>query len=357
MKEPIRVLVAPLNWGLGHATRCIPIIKKLLQNGFEVILASDGRSLKLLQEEFPKLQIIELPAYGIRYSKDNMIINIALQIPKILVAVWKENNFIKEVIENDKIDIILSDNRYGCKSKKAKNIFISHQINIIIPLKPLEWLVNKINHFLINQFDECWIPDFPAENSLAGRLSKSDKLIKPKYLGTLSRMKELNVENKYDIIAVISGPEPQRTSFEKIIIKEFKATDQKCLVVQGRTELKEEIQINQNIKIVSFLNSKELSEAIQSSKLVICRAGYSSIMDLVKLKKKAILVPTPGQTEQEYLASRLRDKKLFSIQQQTSFSLEKGLEKIATCGNWKLPNSEENRLEKLIFKLSNQKFN
>lgn len=357
MKKPKRVLVAPLNWGLGHATRCIPIINKLLQNGFKVVLASDGRALKLLQKEFPKLQTIEFPAYDVHYSSKNMVINIAFQIPKILVAIWKERRFVKKVVEKEKIDIILSDNRYGCIAKGAKNIFITHQINIIIPFKPLELLVNKVNHFLINRFDETWIPDFERENSLAGKLSKSDQIKNAKYLGPLSRMEEKTIPKKYDIIAVISGPEPQRTYFEKVVINELIAADKKSLIVQGKAEKKEQFKINDKLKLVSFLNSIELNEAIQASELVICRSGYSSIMDLVKLKKKAILVPTPGQTEQVYLAARLKEKNLFCIQEQATFSLKKGLIEIENTKYRQEVEYEPDRLKEVIFGLKNQKFN
>ncbi len=325
MKKPKRVLVAPLNWGLGHATRSIPIIDNLLLNGFEVILASDGRSLQLLKKEFPDLQTVELPTYNISYSTNNMIFNIAYQIPKIIFAVWRESRVVKKIVKKEKIDIIISDNRYGCRSDHTKNIFITHQINIIVPAKPLRWVVNKFNHILINRFDECWVPDYSGNNSLAGKLSKSDKIKSLKYLGLLSRMKTIIAPQKFDIIAILSGPEPQRTRLEKIIVDELKGTVLKSLVVQGCTEIENRFHINENIEVVSYLESKELSEAMQSSKLVICRSGYSSIMDLVKLRKQAILIPTPGQTEQEYLGKILKDKGLFCVQDQSTFSIESGL--------------------------------
>ena len=352
MKRPKRILVAPLNWGLGHASRCIPIINELLQKEFEVILASDGRSLQLLQKEFPKLQTIELPPYDIQYSTENMVFNIACQIPKILFAVWKENRLIKKIAKKEKINIIISDNRYGCKNDQTKNIFITHQVNIIIPFKPLEWITNKINHFLINQFDECWIPDFKGEKSLAGRLSKSDQIKNVKYLGLLSRMIKINTHKKYDIIAVISGPEPQRTKFEELIIKELKPVEKKCLIIQGITNVEKHFQINDNIEVISYLNSKGLNVAIESSELVICRSGYSSIMDLMALGKKAILVPTPGQTEQEYLAERLINQGNFQTQNQRSFSIQNAIIAFENI-NEKFKNEKhENQLHKAIFDLS-----
>lgn len=352
MEKPKRILVAPLNWGLGHATRCIPIIDELLKQGFEVILASDGRSLQILKKEFPKLKFVDLPAYDIHYTTNSMIFNIAYQIPKILFAICKEFHFINKLAKKEKIDIIISDNRYGCIGFQTKNIFITHQINIIIPFKPLEWLVNKCNHFLINRFDECWVPDFQGETSLSGQLSKGESIKKVKYLGLLSRMKNLSETSKYDIIAVISGPEPQRTKFEKLVVDELKSIDKKSLVVLGKPNEENRFRTNEYLELVSHLNTNELNKAIESSELVICRSGYSSVMDLVRLKKHAILIPTPGQTEQEYLADRLRDKRYFYVQNQSSFSIEKGLQEIAKYNHPIEMENNHSELAKIIFALN-----
>ena len=356
LKKSPHVLIAPLNWGLGHATRCIPIINSLLQNDFEVTIASDGRALKLLQKEYPNLKTINLPSYDIRYTLNNMILNIAFQIPKILRAIWKEKKEIKKVVEKVKPDIIISDNRYGCYSKKTKNIFLTHQVNIIIPIKLLEKVVNFINHKLINKFDECWIPDYAGEKSLAGKLSVNKRLKNSKYIGILSRMEPQKQAKKYDIITILSGPEPQRTRFENRILKELENSDKKSLAVLGKSELIHQNEINKNLKVVSFLDSNELNKAIEESEIVICRSGYSSIMDLIKLGKKAILVPTPGQTEQEYLASSLKQTKQFCVQTQRTFSLKKGLAEMELKGSATRFSINENGLNSAIKKLINQKF-
>lgn len=337
LKKPERILVAPLNWGLGHATRCIPIINGLLQNDFDVTLASDGRALQLLQKEFPKLSIVELPAYNISYPSGNMVFNIAWQIPKILSAIRQEKKFLNDFVKKEKIDLIISDNRYGCRTRFTKNIFISHQLNIITPFAPLQWLVNKINHFLINCFDECWAPDFEGEKSLAGNLSRNQHLKNVRYLGPLSRMKKYEVENKYGIIAILSGPEPQRTIFEQLVLQQLASVDKKCLVVLGKTDESKHYFLNKNIEVVSFMDSSRLNEAILSAGLVICRAGYSSIMDLVSLNKKAILIPTPGQTEQEYLAERLKTNALFCVRQQRNLDLMPAIREIENTGQEKIP--------------------
>lgn len=326
LNQQKRILVAPLNWGLGHASRCIPIIENLVQLGAAVMLASDGRALALLKKEFPQLPAFELPGYDVRYEGNSMVWNIATQLPKISRAIYNEKKVIKQLITSHKIDMIISDNRYGCRSSRCENIFITHQINIAIPNLSLGLIVNKINHHFINYFDQVWIPDFEGKNSLAGKLSSTKKSYT--YIGSLSRFKRKKVEKIYDLIVVLSGPEPQRSILETKIIAQLKTLAIKAVIVQGKTERQETTMLNDQLKIISFLTSKALNEMILQSNIVIARSGYSTIMDLVALGKKAILVPTPGQTEQEYLAERLLEQGRFYFQTQDQLNIKKALEKV-----------------------------
>lgn len=324
MPNTHHILVTPLNWGLGHASRCIPIIDSLLAQGHQVSIASDGRALALLQKEYPNLNSYKLPGYNVRYDKTGMIWTIAKQLPKISAAVFKEKKVIQKIVKSANIDIIISDNRYGCRSKFCKNIFITHQINIAIPNRRLEIITNKINHHFINLFDQVWIPDFAGNNNLAGKLSKNNQGYN--YLGPLSRFKRKKVNKAYDLIAVLSGPEPQRSILESKIIAQLGQLNLTALIVQGKTEQQETFVINAHIKVVSFLTSKALNEVILQSDIVIARSGYSTIMDLVALGKKAILIPTPGQTEQEYLAQRLLEQGRFYFQTQEQLNIKEALQ-------------------------------
>ncbi len=351
LKPKKHILVAPLNWGLGHATRCIPIINYLIELGVKVSLASDGRALSLLKKEFPHLATFALPAYDIRYDGRSMIWNIGKQLPKISRAILKEKKIIQKIVKSQQIDIIISDNRYGCRSKYTKNIFISHQINISIPNRPLEIITNKINRHFINLFDDCWIPDFEGEQSLAGKLSNTGE--SHRFIGPLSRFKFNTTEKEYDLIAVLSGPEPQRSLLEQEIIRQLKTLDLVSLIVQGKTENFEEINISKNVKMVSFLTSKELNQAILKSKIVIARSGYSTIMDLVAISKKAILIPTPGQTEQEYLAKRLFQQKLFYTQTQADLNIKSALKESEKFSGFKSKNHHQVLLQEALHDLCN----
>lgn len=309
MKLKKNILVSPLNWGIGHATRCIPIIKKLQEHNFNVIIASSGRSLDLLIQEFPNLDFIKINDYNIKYySSIPMTISMLIQIPKILFNIQKENNQLKGIINDFKIDGIISDNRYGMYSNNIPSVFITHQLEIQTPI--FKNFIKKINNKLISRFSECWIPDFEI-NGIAGKLSRLTNPTKNyKYIGPLSRFISKKSEIKYDILAIISGPEPQRSILEKTLIKELKIHKKKSLLLQGKPEKKYTDKIN-NLTIKSHLSSEELNLAMLESKLIICRSGYSTVMDLFKLQKNAILIPTPGQTEQEYLSEFLSKSNYF----------------------------------------------
>ena len=320
MKVKKNILVSPLNWGIGHATRCIPIIKKLQEHNFNVIIASSGRSLDLLIQEFPNLDFIKINDYNIKYySSLPMIISMLIQIPKILFNIQKENNQLKAIINDFKIDGIISDNRYGMYSNDIPSVFITHQLEIQTPI--FKNLIKKINNKLINRFSECWIPDFEI-NGIAGKLSRLTNTTKNyKYIGPLSRFVNKKSEIKYDILAIISGPEPQRSILEKTLINELKILKKKSLLLQGKPEKKYTDKIN-NLTIKSHLSSEELNLAMIESKLIICRSGYSTVMDLFKLQKNAVLIPTPGQTEQEYLSKFLSKSNYFKSINQNQISFK-----------------------------------
>ncbi len=321
-----RVLVVVLDWGLGHAARCVPLVKGLLQEEHEVILGANGRAAQLLKIEFPGLLLEELPPYGIRYFSKNMFLNIGIQFPKIIWAAWHEHRKVKDLIKKHQLDIIISDNRFGCFSTEVKSIFLTHQLWIKIPFRPLEIIVNQINHWLIKQYDECWIPDWQGESRLAGALSHPINGVHHRHLGILSRMKKGASAQKKRLVAILSGPEPQRTALEQLLSHQAQQLNQEIVIVQGKPEQKRRtIQSSAVVQLIPALSGKELNQLINDATILICRSGYSSLMDLVQVQKQAILIPTPGQTEQEYLARKYSDQGLFFSCTQSAFQLEQAL--------------------------------
>jgi UDP:flavonoid glycosyltransferase YjiC (YdhE family) len=313
-----KVLVTPLNWGLGHATRCVPIVRLLLQRGHEVLIASDGDSLMLLKKEFPALAFFELPSYNIQYSRNIPAWLFTLwRTPKFLKSIRREHAVVEKLIHENLIELIVSDNRYGCRSKNVQSVFMSHQLNLIMP-SGMKWMGGIINFFhsrLIKKFNAIWVPD--AQNSvLSGELSRSN--LRVEFVGVLSRFeKSIEIQQVNKLVVVLSGPEPQRTLLEKNLLPQVIALNLPSIFVRGLlNEKMGESEIDQ-VKIVNYLKSDTLQNVMEQSEIIISRSGYSTIMDLAVLKKKAILIPTPGQPEQEYLASKyMNDRIAYSTDQE-----------------------------------------
>ena len=322
-----KILVTPLDWGLGHATRCIPIINELIYHHCEVIIAASGEGFFLLKKEFPALVILRINTYKISYSRRRslLLLKLVAQVPAMAISIWKEKLWLDKIIKKYKIDAVISDNRPGMNSKKITSVYITHQLLIKTGNIFFERIAQKIHYHFIKQFTYCWVPDY-KENGLAGELSHQEN--SPSnvlYIGPLSRFELLtDMPNKYDVLVSISGPEPQRTIFEKKIFSQLKNYNKKVLFVRGLPTEHESLKTeNEIIQILNHLRADELNKAFQESKIVISRSGYTTIMDLVKLGKNAVLVPTPGQTEQEYLSNYLMKKNIFYSVTQDRFSLDK----------------------------------
>ncbi|WP_109434354.1 glycosyltransferase [Aquimarina sp. AU119] len=319
-----KVLVAPLNWGLGHATRCIPIINALIEEGLEPVIASDGIALSLLKKEFPKLQTKLLPSYNIEYSKkgNNFKLKMLLNSPKIAHAISAEKKVIKKLMQEEDFCGIISDNRMGVRHKSIPSVFITHQLTVLSGKTTS--ISTKLHNKYIKKFDVCWVPDMADDPNLSGELGHPKKNTIPvTYLGPLSRFEYQVVPKKYDIMVLLSGPEPQRTLLEQKLFQEFEQSDKRIVFVRGLIEDIQQTYIKNNITIHNYLTGKDLEDTINSSNLIISRSGYTTVMDLAKLKKKAFFIPTPGQFEQEYLAERLTINKLVPSCTQNDFTLTK----------------------------------
>lgn len=344
-----KVIVAPLNWGLGHASRCIPIIKSLFSYGFTPVIASDGKALQLLQKEFSDAEFLELPSYNITYKK-NLKWNLLLQIPTILRAVKKEQKTIRDYVQkNTDVVGVISDNRFGVRSSLVSSVYITHQLTVLSGFTT--FFTSKIHQRIIKKFDECWVPD-TKDMTFSGELSNLKKNnIKIKYIRVLSRFKKENLPKDIDYLAIVSGVESARKQLDKKLTSALKKLKGKIVIVSGRVEGKQQIYAEDNITYYNFALSDELEKLINSSKTVICRSGYSSIMDLAVLHKKAILIPTKNQTEQEYLAEYLSNKNLVNYLSEDQLSYE-NIEKLTQKKGLK---TAETFLTKELFSLFNSK--
>ena len=341
-----RVLVAPLNWGLGHATRCVPIIRGLIEQGHEVVIAADGYPLRFLRREFPHLEWVEFEGLKVRYADGQSQVGAMLrQLPSFVRGIWREHKELKRIVEAYDIDVVVSDNRFGLWCRDAYSVYMTHQLMVKMP-RGLQWMergVWRLHRWFIKHYDECWVPDVEGEDNLSGDLSHKYPLLKnTKFIGVLSRFSREKVEwedvrveaealdlgERYDVVAVISGPEPHRRNLEleissmhnaqpTVLSNSEKCTIHNChsiafgpktigsvsmLIVQGLPA--DDLRLAEHkdgVDYIPHLPTGLLQWYMQEAKQIVCRSGYSSIMDLHTIGRKAHLIPTPGQTEQEYL--------------------------------------------------------
>lgn len=312
----MKILVAPLNWGLGHASRCIPIINRLLTEGNEVVLGGDGASLVLLQQHFPTLPLLTLPALDLRYNRGNQQVTAMLRaLPKILSWARREHLLLSAIQAEEHFDMIISDNRFGLYCAETRCIYITHQLHILFPrfFKWLEPLAEAMHATIAKHYAEVWVPDYEdVSQALAPALSHPTSnrynRISIRYIGPLSRFNKVNIlpNSTYDVVAILSGLEPQRTLFEEDIKKKYSKLEEKVLLIRGRVSEPARFTENGNITSIAHLNDTALVPYLLGAQTIIARSGYSTIMDLsaLGLLSRAQLYATPGQPEQEYLEKR-----------------------------------------------------
>lgn len=350
------VLVTPLPWGIGHTTRLFPILTLLNNRNFTVLVAGDENCKSLVNKSFPEIQVLSAPEYKIRYPERGryMAVKILSQLPKIYRVILKEKKWLKKVVAKYQPDLIISDNRPGMYHPAIPSIYITHQIQIKARFQLTEWLLHNIHSRIIHKFNQCWIPDFPDdERSLAGVLSRTGRN-NPHfvYTGPLSRFNTPPVQvqkPEFDLLILLSGPEPQRSMLEEKLRNAAAGESLKTLLVRGLPSADQTAAVDHGtVTILNHLETEILSRYLVETPVVICRSGYSTIMDLIQLHKSAILIPTPGQTEQEYLANYLSRKHWFLAFHQENFSLHQALEQFKTFQPNPMPVPDPDLLKQAI---------
>jgi len=323
----VKIAFGVCSLGLGHATRSIPVIKKLEEEGFDIVIISHNRALTLLKKEFPNLKAYELEDFPIKYppkahqfipyffAKSNKIV-------RSLISSHK--NFLK-IHEEESFDLIISDSRFDIFHVDKPSFLIIHQLRFMLPTKFLKDLSMFYNAYMAKYFTKILVPDF-KNNSLTGEMSHGISWIpkeKIEYIGPLSSFQRRDMERDIDILISISGPEPQRTLFENMVMEQMDSLDGNVVVTLGRPENGGKKRKN----VYYYLPLKKREELMNRSKLIISRSGYSTIMDLYVVGGKAMFIPTPGQPEQEYLAKYLEKRKIAGYDSQDSFNLKELIER------------------------------
>lgn len=353
-KYQIRALIAPLDWGLGHTTRCIPLIHALQNTGIEVVIAGTPIQLAVLSQEFPGILNFPLKGYRVHYTRNKFFLpfKILAQSPRILFCIYQEHQWLKKMVVQENIGLIFSDNRFGLWHAKVQSIFITHQLEIKASSSFLKKVIQKINYYFINKYAACWVPDYASEKNIAGTLSHPTKLpdIPVHFIGPLSRFKKTATTNTtIDYLFLLSGPEPQRSLLEKKFREAIDKLPGKSILLLGKPGQENISTIHENCTTFNHLETDTLQKYLQEASLIICRSGYTSIMEILAMKKKAILIPTPGQTEQEYLGEHLAGQKwCICIQQEDD--LFNAIEK-AKSFDFQFPDFPESSLDQEIERL------
>ena len=327
-------MLAPLDWGLGHTTRCVPLIHQFLSLGCQVIAAVDEKQQAVLEQEFTNILFTPLKGYRLAYGRTgwHTVAKIIIQIPKILAAVYHENRWLHEFVRSNKIHAVVSDNRYGLFNTRLPCVFMTHQLAIH---SPFGWftgrLIQKINYWFIQRFSACWVPDYPKNGSLAGKLSHPKQMptVPVSYIGRLSRITGLlPAGDPGSLLIILSGPEPQRSMFEEIVLKELERLQIRAVLVRGLPKTDKLPVAAKNTVIYNYLPAAQLATEIARAEIIISRSGYSTVMDIIGRGKKCIFIPTPGQSEQIYLADYLQEKQLCIRFYQNNFSLAEALQQV-----------------------------
>lgn len=315
-----------LDWGLGHTTRCIPILQELAAQGFQIDVACTENQKAVLEKEVNNLRFHIIKGYNITYSTSRHFfsLKIASQIPKMIRMIRYEQKWLKQYVKSNRPDAVITDNRPGFRTKDVLSIYMTHQLSPKTGNKLSDVIAATFHRFFIKKFDTCWIPDGP-QHQISGALSKTSKAItNTRYIGPLSRFRPATGHTPvYDLACVLSGPEPQRSLLETILLGQLKQYSGKTIFVRGTTDTRQlQTTVPATVKVVDYLPASQLSNVIQNARLIICRSGYSSIMDLIRLGARAVLIPTPGQGEQEYLAQYMHHRKHFMTAHQHNIDVK-----------------------------------
>jgi uncharacterized protein (TIGR00661 family) len=325
------ILITPLSWGLGHAGRMIPVAMRLKEMGHNVTVAGDEEALSLFRYETTGIDLISFPGFRMHYSRYLSVpLTVLVRIPSIIFHSITDHYKLRSLIKDLKINIVISDNRFGCWNKSIKSVYITHQLRIIFPLpfRFLEPIGIAFHNHIINKYDLCLVPDFPGEPNISGELSHNMKLPRNvRYVGLLSRFSSVgNITESHEnqppyISIILSGPEPQKSILRQKLLNVLSSADYCIKIFEARPGLMNRTSNGEKIVSFNHVPSVQMRDIIMGSEIIICRSGYTTIMEMISLGKTAILIPTPGQTEQEYLAEYLSGRGWFSFVAQDKISI------------------------------------
>ncbi|PPK85253.1 UDP-N-acetylglucosamine:LPS N-acetylglucosamine transferase [Neolewinella xylanilytica] len=320
-------LICCLDWGLGHAARSLALARQLQHGGLRISWASSGPAAEMLRRELPDTEIHELPPYRVRYDTKSMVWNVARQAYFWRKTIKAEHRATAELVKKLGIDRIISDSRFGCYHAEVHSVFLTHQLHPITHFAP----ATTVYRWQLGRFDEFWVPDHPGHDRLSGKLSDPAGYENVQFIGPLPHIMPREGQPEYDLLALLSGPEPMRSRLEEIVVPQLESLAQSTHIVRGLPATAQ--SLHTSLDYTNFTDTATLSPLLTAARFVIARPGYSTLMDLRALNKKAILIPTPGQTEQMYLAQRAQLQGwAVAVMDQDKLDVEKALKRLMQSG-------------------------
>jgi UDP-N-acetylglucosamine:LPS N-acetylglucosamine transferase len=333
VSQPKKILITPLDWGAGHTTRCIPLAAHLMQTGHKPIVAGNEAQMAIIDQYFNgSIDTIYTPGYDVTYSGLNKVAQagLLLQTPRLLKTIGQENIRLREIVRELRPDGIISDNRYGMYHTQVPSVIMTHQLRIQSGMgNTVDNVLQRLHYRYLNKFGATWVVDTEESPGLAGTLSHP--MTMPDnyhYIGLLSRFAGMVAGNQKEdgpILVLISGPEPQRTEFSKMLWQHVMRHDGPVIFAEGSEAATAPAYIPAHISYHKRMDGPALSDALMNASIVVCRSGYSTLMDLRAMNKRGIVIPTPGQTEQQYLGSTLHERGIFYSTEQKGFDLQRSL--------------------------------
>ena len=281
------IFISPLSWGLGHAARVTPIIRELLTHGHEVTIATSGGALEMLKKEFPGCHFIFFQDYPAPYSSTRFFLpKFALSIPNLTMALGDEKKIADSLLSGNKYDMVISDSRLGVYSDNIPSFFISHQLRFSLPsyIKPVETFSLYINEYFHKKFERIIIPDNnPDTVCLSGKLCLSTRRttnMKAYYSGILCPSHKMDVPEDLDFLISISGPEPQRSKLEEILLRQVKKLPGEKVVLLGRPRDNFEKKLDRHTTVKSYVSYEEKNLLMNRAKFIISRSAYTTMMEI-----------------------------------------------------------------------------
>lgn len=345
----MRILFGVFDWGLGHATRDMPIIEELLKKN-SVDIISTGRALQVLKAGFGKrCRYFDVPSVYPPYPKSNssgvFVLKFSVYIPR-MISDLKKARKISSKITDKGYDRVISDCRYDVYDKPENSFLINHQLKFKSPV--FESIAERFLASVMSHYGCILVPDFPGRE-LTGELSQNPKFKgRVEYIGILSQLKKTKQKEDIDYFFSVSGPEPQRTLFEKKVLEQVKELKGRIVIAGGNPDFSKK-HFKQNIKFFSFLNTKQQQDIMNRATVIVSRSGYTTVMELAELeKKKVLLIPTPGMTEQEYIADLYEEEGFWHHAHQNKLNIIKDLDDTKDFKGFKARWKTKDSVKKII---------